>query len=58
MSDMQREVNLPSATAGVLQLIQNTADAEIVGFEVDGTFAVTDALTLKASMGWLSANYT
>jgi len=58
MSDMQREVNLPSATAGVLQLIQNTADAEIVGFEVDGTFAVTDAFTLKASMGWLSANYT
>jgi len=58
MSDMQREVNLPSPTAGVLQLIQNTADAEIVGFEVDGTFRITDAFTLKASMGWLSANYT
>jgi len=58
VSDMQREVNLPSATAGVLQLIQNTADAEIFGFEVDGTFAMTDNLTLKASMGWLSAQYT
>ena len=58
MSDMQREVNLPSPTAGVLQLIQNTADAEIVGFEADGTFALTDNFTLKASMGWLSANYT
>ena len=56
--DMQREVNLPSSTAGVLQLIQNTADAEIFGFEADGTFALTDNFTLKASMGWLSANYT
>lgn len=58
MTDMQREVNLASPTAGVLQLIQNTADAEIFGFEVDGTFALTDAFTLKASMGWLSADYT
>ncbi len=58
MTDMQREVNLPSPSAGVLQLIQNTADAEIFGFEVDGTFALTDSFTLKASMGWLSANYT
>ena len=56
--DMQREVNLPSATAGVLQLIQNTADAEIFGFEVDTTVALTDEFTLKANMGWLSANYT
>lgn len=56
--DMQREVNLPSATAGVLQLIQNTADAEITGVEVDGTVAVTDNLTLKGSLGWMSASYT
>jgi iron complex outermembrane receptor protein len=55
--DMQREVNLPSPVAGVLQLFQNTADATIFGFEVDGTFAVTDAFTLKASMGWLSDDY-
>ena len=57
-TDMQREVNLPSETAGVLQLIQNTADLEIFGFEADGTFALTDSFTLKATMGWMSNNYT
>jgi iron complex outermembrane receptor protein len=55
---MQREINLPSAAAGVLQLIQNTADAEIMGIEVDGTFAVTDSLTLQGSLGLLDAEYT
>jgi iron complex outermembrane receptor protein len=56
--DMQREVNLPSETAGVLQLIQNTADVEIMGIEVDGTLAVTDGLTLQGSIGLLEAEYT
>ncbi|MEE4203381.1 MAG: TonB-dependent receptor, partial [Halieaceae bacterium] len=56
--DMQREVNLPSETAGVLQLIQNTADVELFGLEADGTFAITDSFTLKASMGWMSNKYT
>ncbi len=56
-SDMQREVNLPSETAGVLQLIQNTADATIFGLEADGTFALTDSLTAKASIGWMDNEY-
>ncbi len=57
-SDMQREVNLPSATAGVLQLIQNTADADIYGIEAEGTFAVTDNFTLRGSVGYMNAEYT
>lgn len=58
IADQQREVNLPSATSGVLQLIQNTADTEIMGIEVDGTFAVTENLTVIASLGVLDAEYT
>lgn len=55
--DMQREVNLPQGENSLVQLIVNTADAEIFGFEVDGTFVMTDNLILKASLGWLSAEY-
>ncbi|EED36380.1 outer membrane protein [Luminiphilus syltensis NOR5-1B] len=58
VKDMQREVNLPSPTSVVLQLIQNTADADIYGVEAEGTFAVTDSFTLKASLGYLDAEYT
>lgn len=57
IDDQQREVNLPSAAAGVLQLIQNTADTDIMGLEVDGTFAITDNLTLQGSIGLLDAEY-
>lgn len=58
IADQQREVNLPSDSSGVLQLIQNTADTEIMGVEVDGTFALTDNFTLLASVGVLDAEYT
>lgn len=58
IGDQQREVNLPSAAAGVLQLIQNTADTEIMGMEVDGTFAITDNFTVLASVGLIDAEYT
>lgn len=58
IGDQQREVNLASAAAGVLQLIQNTADTEIMGIEIDGTFALTDNLTVLASVGALDAEYT
>lgn len=57
-SDMQREVNLPSETAGVLQLIQNTADADIYGIEAEGTFAITDNFTVKGSIGYMNAEYS
>lgn len=58
IADQQREVNLPSAVSGILQLIQNTADTDIMGLEVDGTFALTDNLTILASLGVIDAEYT
>ncbi|MEM1144038.1 MAG: TonB-dependent receptor [Pseudomonadota bacterium] len=56
--DMQRDINLPSVTSGVLQLTQNTADIEITGIEIDGTFRVTDGLTVQASLGVMDPEYT
>ena len=57
IEDMQRELNLPSQGVGVVQLIRNSADTEIVGMELDGTFSLTDNLVLLASVGLLDAQY-
>ncbi len=56
IDDQQREVNTPGPI-GVIQLVRNTADTTIMGFEVDGTFALTDNLLLIASLGYLDAEY-
>lgn len=58
VDDMQRDVNLPSQAAGVVQLVRNTADADIFGVELEGTFNLTENLLLLASVGWLDADYT
>ncbi|MGB1140647.1 MAG: TonB-dependent receptor [Halioglobus sp.] len=57
IDDMQRELNLPSEGAGVVQLIRNTADATIMGAEVDGTFRITDSFIVLASVGYIDAEY-
>ena len=57
IDDQQREVNLPSETSGVVQLIRNTADTTILGFEVDATISLTDRLLLLASVGYTDAEY-
>ncbi|MEH6585506.1 MAG: TonB-dependent receptor [Halioglobus sp.] len=57
IQDMQREVNIPDATSGVVQVIDNTADASIWGLEVDGTFPIGDSLLLLASIGYMDASY-
>jgi len=57
VNDMQREVNLPSESAGILQLIRNTAVADIAGLELDGQFQVAEGLQLQASLGYLDADY-
>lgn len=56
IDDQQREINLPGPI-GTIQLVRNTADTEIMGFEVDGTFALTDNLLLLASLGYVKAEY-
>ncbi|GAB3270890.1 TonB-dependent receptor [Parahaliea aestuarii] len=57
IGDMQREVNLPDATSGVVQIIDNTADASIYGIELDAAFPLTDDLVLSAGLGYLDAGY-
>ena len=58
IKDMQREVNLADPVSGVVQIIKNTADAEILGIELDGTFSLTDNLLLSAGLGWIDPEYT
>jgi len=57
IDDMQREVNLPDPVAGVVQVIKNTADAEIWGIELDGVFALGSNTVLMASLGWIDPSY-
>lgn len=58
IDDMQREVNRSDTSSAVVQVIKNTADAEIFGVELDTTYALTDNLILLASLGWIDASYT
>lgn len=58
VADMQREINLSDPSAGVVQIIKNTADAEILGIEIDGTFPLGDSVVLLASFGWIDPSYT
>ena len=57
IDDMQRELNLPSQGAGVVQLVRNTADVTIAGVEVEGAFSLTESLLLSASVGYTDAEY-
>lgn len=58
VDDMQREVNRADPIAGVVQVIRNTADAEILGVEFDGVFPLGDRTLLTASVGWIDPQYT
>ena len=57
VSDMQREINLADPISGVVQIIRNTADATIWGFEIESQFAVTDNLLLRGSIGHTDGDY-
>lgn len=57
ISDMQRETSAPSGGAGVIQIIRNTANADIFGIELDGQVIVSDNLLLEGSVGFLDGNY-
>ncbi len=57
IEDMQREVNLSDPISGVVQVIKNTANAEIPGIELDGAFHLTDNLLATASAGWIDPEY-
>lgn len=57
VSDMQREVNLADPTAGVVQIIRNTADATIWGVEADLQALVADGFLLSATLGYTNGEY-
>ena len=58
IQDLQADINFPDPVSGVVQVIKNTADAEINGFEVDGVVSLTDNLVATASLGIIDAKYT
>ncbi len=57
IEDMQREVNLADPISGVVQVIKNTADAEILGIELDGALNLAENLQAIGSVGWLDPEY-
>ncbi|MFT7287877.1 MAG: iron complex outermembrane receptor protein [Halieaceae bacterium] len=57
IQDMQREVNTADATSGVVQIIDNTADATIFGVEAETAISLSDNLLLMASIGYIDASY-
>lgn len=58
IQDMQREINYSNPVSAVVQVIQNTADANIFGIEIDGTYAITDALIFLGSVGYINPSYS
>ena len=54
---MQRELNFADPSAGVVQIIRNSADATIWGIEVDSKVALGSQVLLIASLGYLDASY-
>ena len=57
VDNLQRELILPSATAGFAQSIYNTADARIKGGELEASFRPASGLSLNANVGLTDAQY-
>jgi len=57
VADLQREINQSDPNSGIVQVIQNTADAQILGIEIDGSFPIGESVVLMASVGWIDASY-
>ena len=57
VKDLQREINVPSGTTGVTQVIRNVGDATIQGGELEGIFRATENLTLSVDAGYTHGKY-
>lgn len=57
ITDMQREVNLSNPGVAVLQIVRNTADATIQGFDLEVQARVSDQLLLTGSYGYTDGDY-
>jgi len=58
IQDMQADINFSDPVSGVVQVIKNTADAEILGAELDGVFSIADNFVVTGSLGVIDAKYT
>ncbi|WOR15258.1 TonB-dependent receptor [Hyphomonas sp. FCG-A18] len=58
IQDLQREIQLTDPVVGIVQLIRNTADADLTGAEFEALFQVTDSLVFDLSLGLLDAQYS
>ena len=58
VDDLQREIAIPDETSAVVQIIRNTGDARIFGFELEGSALVTDAFSVRGSLGYTDGAYT
>jgi len=56
IEDMQREINEAAAT-GVVQIIRNTADATIQGFDLEARMFINDSLTFTVNGGYVDGQY-
>ena len=57
IDDLQREVNVPDPFAQVVQIIRNTADATIRGFDIETSIALSNSLFLRATAGYVDGEY-
>jgi len=57
LNDLQRETNVSDPSAGVVQVIANTADARIFGFEADASIPVSNNVVLTMGIGYLDFQY-
>ncbi|MEQ8206738.1 MAG: TonB-dependent receptor, partial [Woeseia sp.] len=57
IEDMQREVNLTDPIVGVVQIIQNTADATITGIDIEASWVLSDSLFLSTTLGYVDGQY-
>jgi len=57
IDNMQREVSLPAPNGSLVQIIKNTAEASLIGFEIDGVVLLTDSLIATFNFGYINAEY-
>ena len=57
LKDAQRAVLQSDPVSGVIQTFRNAGDIEIYGGELEGTFALGDALIVTANVGYINAEW-
>jgi iron complex outermembrane receptor protein len=57
IEDLQRELNEPDPLAGVVQIVRNTADAQVFGFELETIGQITDEFVVTGSIGYTEGRY-